>query len=64
MGRGGKEDRKGKGGGGGMEWEVGRERGRKENILNGSKVDIRMLVGRDVLSTHIETCPLSNEETE
>ena len=26
MGRGGKEDRKGKGGGGGMEWEVGRER--------------------------------------
>ena len=23
-----------------------------------------MLVGRDVLSAHIETCPLSNEETE
>ena len=42
----------------------GEGEGRKENILNGSKVDIRMLVGRDVLSTHIETCPLSNEETE
>ena len=38
-GRVGREERKGKGGGGGIEWEVGRE-GKKENILNGNRVDI------------------------
>ena len=45
----------------------GEGEGRKdsiENILNGSRVDVSMLVGREVLSAHIETCPLSNEETE
>ena len=38
----------------------GEGEGRKKNILNGSRVDIFMLVGRD----HIETCPLSNKKTE
>ena len=48
-----------RGGGTGREGE-----GRKENILNGSRVDISILVGQDVLNVHIETHPLSSEETE